>query len=304
MSNNPPGVPPGGGYPPGGGPPPGYGGPPGDGGPPPGYRPPPGQGGPPPGYGGPPPGYGPHPGHGAPPQGYGGPPPGYGPPPGQGGPPPGYGPPSGYSSPPGHGYGPGAAPPKPGRALGAGLAFSKFRLFATLGGALLLLIVIGGGALYAYTHPVLYVVNTIGRDGLTVLLDDEVITKSMRNAIVESSVLTDSKRISSGAHKVTAKDATGKVIQSFSIDFVSGSSGYLYAPLHSKDICFVVQVLAYGTGPAARPQDQRLDPGRDFWPMPADIDYWFQDTPGSVKLGKGQRSALKRALRQVRCSAL
>jgi hypothetical protein len=38
--------------------------------------------------------------------------------------------------------------------------------------------------------------------------------------------------------------------------------------------------------------------------MTDDIDYWFQDTPSSVDLGKNQSSAIKHALRLHPCNSL
>ena len=52
------------------------------------------------------------------------------------------------------------------------------------------------------------------------------------------------------------------------------------------------------------PKDILLDRGKNFWAMPSSIDRWFQDTPDQVKLGKGQSSTTKRAVRQLRCSDL
>lgn len=336
MANNPPGYPPGGSYPPGSGYPPGgappgagqaYGQPPSAGGGPagPGYGPPQG----PQGYGPPqgPQGYGPPQGpqgYGPPqgPQGYGppqGPPQGYGPPPGPGpgygpppGTPPGYGP--GYGPPPGApGAGPGYGPPPGGVApalqpFGGNVSrsggFKKLRLIVSI--VAVALIAIGGSVAgcYFYTHPQLHMINTTGRDGVSIFIDGESVAAGLRNAMVESQALTSSAYVASGTHKVEAKDASGKVIESFSVEFASGSNGYLFAPMHNRDICFFIQADQYGAGIGGTAKDQLLDQNRNFWLMPSSIDFWFQDNPNSVKLGKGQKSAVKRALRHVRCSAL
>ena len=324
----PPGAPPGYGPPPGA--PQGYGPPPGA---PPGYGPPPGA---PPGYGPPPgapQGYGPPPGA---PQGYG-PPPGGGPPmgqPGMGGMPPAGGP--GYGPPPGGGPPMGGMPPmgqpgmppmgqpgmppmgQPGmppapqaggfQAFSGGLpkvsGFNKLKLIVTVVGGTILGLGAAVGGCYFYTHPVMYFVNTTGANGVSITIDGEVVASNLQNANSESKSLVASKHVSSGSHKIEAKDSTGKVLESFTEKIESGSNGYLFAPKHHKDACFVVQVDTYGRTFGTGPKDLLLDRSKNFWVMPSSIDRWFEDTPSSVKLQKGQSSTTKRALRMLPCSAL
>lgn len=182
--------------------------------------------------------------------------------------------------------------------------FSKLRMIVTI--VAVVVIAIGGSiaGIYFYTHPQLYMVNTTGADGVSVFIDGEAVATKLRNATAEAPGLTESTHIASGTHKVEAKDASGRVLESFSVDFASGSNGYLYAPMHNKDICFFIQADRYGSALGSGAKDQLLDRSRNFWPMPSSIDFWFRDNPDSVKLGKGQRSTVKRALRQIRCSAL
>jgi hypothetical protein len=203
---------------------------------------------------------------------------------------------------------PGMGPPQALQPFGANVSrksgFSKIKLIATIVGVAVLGI---GGSIagcYFYTHPQLHMVNTTGQNGVSIFIDGEAVATNLRNANAEAPGLTDSAYISSGTHKVEAKDASGRVIESFSVNFASGSDGYLYAPMHNKDICFFIQADKYGTGLGGGAKDQLLDRSRNFWPMPASIDFWFRDNPDTVKLGKGQRSTVKRALRQMRCSDL
>ena len=147
-------------------------------------------------------------------------------------------------------------------------------------------------------------INTTGRDGVSVFVDGVAVATNLKNAASESWLASTSSGIASGSHKVEAKDSTGKVIESLTVDFKSGSNGYLYAPVHSKDACFVIQTDVYGRVIGNGPKDVLLDRGKNFWEMTVSIDRWFQDTPDSVKLGKGQSSTTKRAVRQLRCSDL
>ncbi|MFO0759265.1 MAG: hypothetical protein U0359_22425 [Byssovorax sp.] len=189
--------------------------------------------------------------------------------------------------------------------LGAMGGFSKMRMILTAVGVGVLAI---GGAIvgiYSYTHPSLHMINNTGKDGVSIYIDGNAVATNLKNAPTESWLASSSSSISSGKHKIEAKDASGKVIETIAdMEFKSGSNGYLYSPMHDKNVCFVVQVDVYGKTAGAGAKDILLDKNRNFWEMPASIDRWFQDTPDSVKLGKGQTSATKRAVRQVPCNAL
>ncbi|TKD08614.1 hypothetical protein [Polyangium fumosum] len=342
MANMPP---PGGGYPPGG--PPGYppqGSYPQQGGYGPPQQPQAGYG--PPQQGGydaplqqPQAGYGPpqQGGYGAPPQqpqaGYGPPQPGgYGPQPGMGGPPMGGEPQQGYGPQPGMGYGPqpgmpmGAPPmgapmgaPPMGVPMGApmpqlpaaGGGFNILKIVVM--GAVIVLGLVGGGAFvwYGHTHPSVRIVNVTGKDGVTVTLDGEAIAKDLKNAAKENAAVVVTKNVASGAHKLEAKDASGKVLESFTFEFKSGTNGYVYAPGRAADskTCFIVQTDEYKTinvGLGNNDRFKTLDPTKNIWELPTTIEFWFQDTPESVeiKTKKGQSSSktvTKRALRQAAC---
>ncbi|HVK69913.1 MAG TPA: hypothetical protein VM694_35885, partial [Polyangium sp.] len=310
MANMPP---PGGGYPPGG--PPGY--------PPQGSYPQ--QGG---AYGPP---QQPQAGYGQPPQGdYGAPQQpqaGYGPQPGMGGPPMGGDPQQGYGGQPGMGYG-----PQPGMPMGAPMGAPPmgvpmgvpmpqqqaqgggFNMLKIVGiGVAVVVGVVGVGAFlwYGHTHPSVRIVNVTGKDGVTVTLDGEALAKDLKNAATENAAVVVTKNVSSGAHKLEAKDASGKVLESFTFEFKSGTNGYVYAPGRAADskTCFVVQTDEYKTISVGLGNNNRfktLDPTKNIWELPTTIEFWFQDTPDSVeiKTKKGQSSnktVTKRALRQAPC---
>jgi hypothetical protein len=188
--------------------------------------------------------------------------------------------------------------------VSSGGGFNKLKIIggAVLGVLVVLVIAVVG--IYSYTHPTMHMINTTGRDGVSVFVDGVAVATNLKNAASESWLASTSSGISSGSHKVEAKDSTGKVLESFTVEFKSGSNGYLYAPVHSKDACFVIQTDVYGRVIGNGPKDVLLDRGKNFWEMTTSIDRWFQDTPDQVKLGKGQSSTTKRAVRQLRCSDL
>jgi len=180
-------------------------------------------------------------------------------------------------------------------------------------GAVAAVVLLGGGgavAWYAYSHPSLRIVNTTGKDGVTVTLDGEAIAKDLKNASTESAGLVVKTSVGSGAHKIEAKDASGKVLESFTHEFKGGTNGYVYAPARDPQICLIVQTDEYKTSSVApdtvKDRFKPLDPTKNIWELPASIDYWFQDSPESVTISqkKGSssgKSVVKRALRQARC---
>lgn len=302
MANMPPS---GGGYPPGG--PPGY--------PPQGY---PQQGG---AYGPP---QQPQAGYGPPQQG------GYGPQ-GMGGPPMGGDPQQGYGGQPGTGYGPqpgmpmGAPPmgapmgapmgvppmgaPIPQQAQGGGFNIVKV---AAIGVAVVLGVAgIGAFVWYGYTHPSVRIVNVTGKDGVSVTLDGQELVKDLKNAATENAAVVVTKNVASGTHKLEAKDASGKVLESFTFEFKSGTNGYVYAPGRTADskTCFIVQTDEYKTiniGLGNNDRFKTLDPTKNIWELPTTVEFWFQDTPESVEIktkkgSSSNKTVTKRALRQAQC---
>jgi hypothetical protein len=170
----------------------------------------------------------------------------------------------------------------------------------------------GGGTLawYAYSHPSLRIVNTSGKDGVTVTLDGSPVAKDLKNAATESAGVVIKTSVASGPHKIEAKDASGKVLESFTYEFKGGTNGYVYAPARDPQMCFIVQSDEYKTSSTApdsiKDRFKPLDPTKNIWELPESIDYWFQDSPESVTISQkkgssSSKSVVKRALRQARC---
>ena len=322
--------PPGGGYPPGGAPPGGYGGPPpgGMGGPPMGgppgggYGPPPGgMGGPP--MGGPPGGMGGPPMGGMPPGGMGGPPMGGMPPGGMGGPPMGGMPPGGMGGPPMGGMPPGGmggppmggmpggmgGPPMGGMPGGpmmggpvavSGGGSSKTKIIGGVIGGVVLAILVIVGLVYASGKSSLHIINNAGGGAITIYVDGEAVEKDVPFTAGEDSTKARSATIPAGKHKVEAKDASGKVLDTQTMDFDGFFATYLFAPAHSPKTCFVLQTDAYGASRVANPFTQ-LDPTRSLWKVPKSVDTWWRDNPDSVNLKKKQSGTTKTAMRQITC---
>jgi len=171
---------------------------------------------------------------------------------------------------------------------------------------------LGAGVNYMYTHPSLYVVNVSGSDGVSVFVDGEPLASNLKNAAAENRSLVSMESVKSGSHKLEAKDASGKVIETMTVELKSGfGTTYVYAPARNKQICFFVQTDEYTTSQNApdkvKDRFKPLDPTSSFWQVPDSIDYWFQDSPESVNIktnknGKAPSSVVKRALRQARCN--
>ena len=228
----------------------------------------------------------------------GGPPMG-GMPPGMGGPPMGGMPPG---MPPG-GMPPGGMPGRPmmgGPVMMGGGGTSKAKMI--LGGIIAVLVVIGGIAFAVYSsgHTSLHFVNAAGPGAMTISVDGVDVSKNLQYSPTENRSAVDTETITSGKHKIEAKDASGKVVDTQTIEFDGWLADYVYAPAHSPKVCFTLQTDAYGSARVANPFTP-LDPTKTLWKMPKSVDYWFQDTPGSVNLDKKQSGTTKTALRQHTC---
>jgi hypothetical protein len=184
-----------------------------------------------------------------------------------------------------------------------------------IGGAVLVVGVlgaIGAGVHYMYSHPSVYVVNVSGSDGVSVFIDGEPLASNLKNAASENRSAVAMESVKAGSHKLEAKDSSGKVLETMTVDFKTGfGTTYVYAPARNKQICFFVQTDEYKTNQSApdkvKDRFKPLDPTSSFWLVPDSIDYWFQDSPESVniktdKKGKAPSSVVKRAIRQGRCN--
>jgi len=178
--------------------------------------------------------------------------------------------------------------------------------------AVVILAAVGGFLWWGYTHPSLRIVNVTGKDGVTVTIDGEVLVTNLKNAAAENAAMVETKNIKTGSHKVESKDASGKVLDSFTFEFKTGTSGYVYAPGRTAEskVCFIVQTDEYKTSQFSpdkvKDRFKPLDPTKNIWELNDSIDYWFKDSPESVeiKTKKGDskaKSVIKRALRQAPC---
>jgi hypothetical protein len=148
--------------------------------------------------------------------------------PGMGGPPPQMPPPVVTSGSPGFNVNVG------GFNIGLGGGMSKWKI---IGGAIVTVVVLLGAGIfgwYSYSHPTFYVFNATGKDGMTVTIDGEVMVSGLKSSLSETSSAAESKMLGSGKHKIEAKDASGKVIESLEVEIESGSNGYLFAPAATK----------------------------------------------------------------------
>ncbi len=188
-----------------------------------------------------------------------------------------------------------------GPVMASGGGTSKAKMIG--GGIVAVLLVIGGiiFAVYASGHTSMHIVNTAAPGAITITLDGSPIATNLAYAPTENSSAVDSTTVSSGKHKIEAKDSSGKVIDSQTVELEGWLANYLYAPAHNPKTCFVLQTDAYGSARVANPF-QQLDPTKHLWKMPKSIDYWFRDTPDSVQLDKKKQSGTtKTALRQITC---
>lgn len=199
-----------------------------------------------------------------------------------------------------------AAAPSPGSALG----MSKLKMAAIGIGALLFVVGGGFGFYHFYTHPSVYLVNVTGKDGVSIFIDGKPLAQNLKNAVNESFSLVSVQSVGAGKHKVEAKDAGGKVLESFDFVFETGlGNNYLYSPARDPRVCFIVQTDEYKSSTTApslvTDHFKKLDPGKTIWKVPEAIDYWFKDSPDSVtikqKKGTSSKNVVKRSLRQAAC---
>jgi hypothetical protein len=217
----------------------------------------------------------------------------------QGGAPPGYppqGPPPGYPPP---GYPPQGPPP--GFQAAAKGSSPVLKILGGVG-VVIVLILVGIGAYWAYSHPTVKIVNASLTPSINVFLDGEQVATGVKSSTTEDafSRSAESKSVGSGDHTLVAKDASGKVIDTQKVK-IAGGGAYLYAPAHLPKVCFTVQTDAYGNARVSNPM-QLLDPTKAFWRLDKSPDYWFQDTPNTVKVDKKKGSGTtKVALREHVC---
>lgn len=189
-----------------------------------------------------------------------------------------------------------------GPVMASGGGSSKTKIIGGLIGGAVLVVLLIIGAVWASGKSTLHIVNTAGASPITITVDGEVVSKDVPFAAAEDRSKARNETIPAGKHKVEAKDATGKVLDTQTVDFDGFFASYLYAPAHSPKTCFVLQTDAYGTARVASPFTQ-LDPTKSLWKPSKSVDTWWGDNPDSVSLDrkKKQSGATKTAMRQITC---
>jgi hypothetical protein len=167
----------------------------------------------------------------------------------------------------------------------------------------LLLLGLGSGCLFWESlvgEPLsLWVINTTNRGPLTIRLDGEVVVKALPSTAVESRAAARRIALDEGAHRVEARTPDGAVVDSAEFRVREKSHGFLFAPAHGADACFVLVRTAYGD--SRRAGGQPLSPEQSFWEMPFSIDRWFEASPAQMPVQSGSTGAHDDAVRMLPC---
>lgn len=146
---------------------------------------------------------------------------------------------------------------------------ARIIMFILVGGSMALFLLCFGvyrayqALIHMDDHADIHVVNTTGKDGVSVFVDGKLFGQNLKNAANEDFGLAAKKSISPGQHKIEAKDADGKVVESISWRF-SESQTYLYAPARAPNVCFF-----------AMPDSRRLEPyssTMNIYLVPGDVE--------------------------------
>jgi hypothetical protein len=128
-------------------------------------------------------------------------------------------------------------------------------------------------------HAVLYVVNVTGKDGVSIVIDDDVAVSEVPFAASESPEKLRQVRLKTGSHKVEARDVSGALLEAATFEVTSSAERFLFVPKADPSVCFVIQ----GTGL------ERLERGKALINVTGRTEVLLQ--PGAGKY----------ALRQMRC---
>jgi len=187
---------------------------------------------------------------------------------------------------------------------------SKVKIIAGAIGAVVIIIGLIIGGIWASGKSTLRIVNVASSSPITVTVDGEVVAKNVQFSPTEDASKVQNITVGSGKHKIEAKDATGKVLDPISVELKGFFGSHLYAPGRNATVCFFVQTDEFKTNPnmADKVKDRfkPLDPTKNFWLIEDSIEYWFRDTPDEVtiktKKGEKNKSVVKKALRQGLCN--
>jgi hypothetical protein len=172
-------------------------------------------------------------------------------------------------------------------------------------GAGIAAIAVGAFLYWGYTHPSVHIVNASSSPTVSIFVDDKPVATDVKAAPLEhaAKAFSTSRSIATGKHTIVTKDASGKVLDTQTVEIEAGGA-YLYAPAHLATVCWTLQTDGYGTTRVANPL-QPLDRSKSFWRLDANPNYWFSDTPDSVKVDKKKSSSsskIKTAIRQHACN--
>ncbi len=154
---------------------------------------------------------------------------------------------------------------------------------------------------YAKNRIDLWVVNTTGTSGMSLVLDGKVVIENIPSTPVESPSSARRVVITSGAHTLEARESNGNLVDTTSIDVPEDSHGFLFAPKRSSETCFGIERTEYGSG-----SDQRivpLDPKKPIWEMTSDMDGWFTANPATFSVPAGGGTVVRRSARLMPCVA-
>jgi hypothetical protein len=173
--------------------------------------------------------------------------------------------------------------------------------FMVYGGMALAALGVGAYYLYGYLYADFAVVNASSQSGLTVYVDGAEFQSKIPGSVQEDRNASRVGHLRAGTHKVETKDASGKVVDSQTIEVKGGVSGYLYAPAHDKSVCFGVAKNGYGSW-GSMSEFHRLDATKSFWPIEDEIHDWFSDTPQTVVTNNSASVSFLYAVRQFNCA--
>lgn len=180
-----------------------------------------------------------------------------------------------------------------------GLMLSVRTSLATILGA-----VLGAGCHKPPPPPTaeLHVVNTSKTGDIDILLDGSVIATGVPRTMKEDRAAARTLQVPSGRHTLEAKDRTGNVLDTQSVDLAERQ--YLFVPARDPTICFGIRTDTYDTAASAPfrgPTGSAMDPTHSFWELPVHVDSWWRPNPKGVKSGGKGGAVKKNSMRQFLC---
>jgi hypothetical protein len=129
-------------------------------------------------------------------------------------------------------------------------------------------------------HAVVYVVNVTGKDGVSIVVDDDTAVPEVPFAASEAADKLRQVRLKTGTHKIEARDVSGALLDSATFEVSSAAQRFLFAPKADPSVCFVI------SSPTGY---ERLERGKSLMNVTGRAEVVLQP------------STDKYALRQLRC---